>query len=95
MGTDPLVLKSKTAEIKCTYERPFKFLPGLRKGEPYEVMNPLDVNPDCIQVNGKAIVIFRLSHAVLRSIPLLFGRQASPNPENHHYRAKYLWVAHC
>ena len=52
MPTDPIILKSKTAEIKCSYERPSTFLYNAQKGRPYEVIDLADVHPNQIEVGG-------------------------------------------
>lgn len=57
MPTEPILLKSKTAEIKCTYERPQKFLAHRSPKENYKIIDFHEAHPNTIEVKGGSFVI--------------------------------------
>ena len=52
MPSDPIILRSKTAEIKCTYERPYKFLEDGSRNSGYKLIDFHDASPDTIEIKG-------------------------------------------
>ena len=71
MPTDPIILRSKTAEIKCTYERPYKFLDDAVRNSDYKLIDFHEALPDTIQVKGTRISQRRRSDAIFWGLPLL------------------------
>ena len=57
MPSQPILLRSKTAEIKCTYERPYKFLEDAQVQSGYKLIDFHDASPDTIEIKGIKCVI--------------------------------------
>lgn len=68
MPSDPIILKSKSAELRCSYQRPYKFLSDGVRGQPYKLIDYHDSQASCIEVKGTYGNIPRLNHAVLRCL---------------------------
>lgn len=52
MSSDPIILKSKFNEIRCSYQRPYKFLSDGVKGQPYKLIDYHDSQASYIEVKG-------------------------------------------
>lgn len=83
MSSEPIILKSKSQELRCSYQRPYKFLIDGVKGEPYKLIDYHDSQASYIEVKGISSHISRLNYAIFRSIPLFPCRQANIDSEDY------------